>query len=514
MKRNAISIVLVSALLIPIQFSASAAIKAGGNCINLGQTTVVSGKKYTCIKSGKKTIWDKGIIYKTAEFAEDLSESERNFCDLDPSTPAEWSDVQKATNDVFRCLPPFRYLPGKNISYAPKTALSEAKDLLNISECKIRDVAGNSEKYGRANFANASHQSGIFTPTKNANILVVGIQFTDVQTSSTPEKDYKRYTDFYAKFLKTSADVDIDISYKFTQNYIQMGKSLEKYGLGDEHQDTSAFKTDFLAVTDPQIDYSNVGQVLIVAPAQTSPRLLSAHMNWYSDWRTSEGQIPSVYLHGPIQPTNPLIDRIWSVSPWITIHEAFGHQLGLDDHLADEEVFAHAKSSSDFRDYGSPNNQMSGAYGDFLAWDKWLSGLISDDQVRCASKEKTTFHWIGPNSTHGKFIKAVLIPLSDGKALEIESFRSTGWNWKFPTFYSGARVQLIDRTETRFGYGVYLLRSDNKAGTRDGTFGKNGKTNLYDAALKLNESLTAYGVKISVIEAGNFGDVIKVEKAA
>jgi len=499
---------LLSTPLIPV----NAAVKAGGACTKAGITSVVSNKTYTCIKSGKKLVWDKGIIFKSAEFAEDLSEAERNFCELDSGTPAEWLDVQKATNDVFRCLPPFRYLPGKDIVYTPKNALSEQKDLLNITDCKVRDVAGNSEKYGRANFANASHQSGIFTPTKNANILVVGIQFTDVQTSSTPEKDFKRYTDFYGKFLKTISDVDVQITYKFTQNYIQMGKPLEKYGLGDEHADTSAFKADFLSVTDPQIDYSNIGQVLIVAPAQTNPKLLSAHMNWYGEWRTSEGQIPSVYLHGPILPTNPLIDRIWSVSPWITIHEAFGHQLGLDDHLADEQVFAHTKSSSDFRDYGSPNNQMSGAYGDFLAWDKWLSGLISDDQVRCASKDKTTIHWIRPNSTSGKFVKAVLIPLSDGQALEVESFRSTGWNWKFPTLYSGAQVHLIDRSESRYGYGVYQLRSESKPGSRDGTWGKNGKSNLFDAALKLNESLTAYGVKITVLEAGNFGDVIRVEK--
>jgi M6 family metalloprotease-like protein len=40
---------------------AEAALKAGTNCAKVGLTSVVSGKKYTCIKSGKKLVWDKGV---------------------------------------------------------------------------------------------------------------------------------------------------------------------------------------------------------------------------------------------------------------------------------------------------------------------------------------------------------------------------------------------------------------------------------------------------------------------
>ena len=40
---------------------ATAAIKAGATCTKLKSTTTVSGYKYTCIKSGKKLIWSKGV---------------------------------------------------------------------------------------------------------------------------------------------------------------------------------------------------------------------------------------------------------------------------------------------------------------------------------------------------------------------------------------------------------------------------------------------------------------------
>jgi M6 family metalloprotease-like protein len=40
---------------------ASAAVKAGSTCIKLNTTTTVLGYKYTCIKSGKKLVWSKGV---------------------------------------------------------------------------------------------------------------------------------------------------------------------------------------------------------------------------------------------------------------------------------------------------------------------------------------------------------------------------------------------------------------------------------------------------------------------
>ena len=43
---------------------ASAVVKAGSACSKAGATATVSGKKYTCIKSGKKLVWNKGVAVK------------------------------------------------------------------------------------------------------------------------------------------------------------------------------------------------------------------------------------------------------------------------------------------------------------------------------------------------------------------------------------------------------------------------------------------------------------------
>ncbi|MEY3103597.1 MAG: hypothetical protein RL256_619 [Actinomycetota bacterium] len=55
----------VLTLVLALIFSASAAIaapnpKAGGSCSKVGSTKTFKGKKFTCIKSGKKLVWNKG----------------------------------------------------------------------------------------------------------------------------------------------------------------------------------------------------------------------------------------------------------------------------------------------------------------------------------------------------------------------------------------------------------------------------------------------------------------------
>ena len=53
--------VFVTAALFLVPLNAIAAVKAGAACSKLGATSTSAGKKYTCIKSGKKLVWNKGV---------------------------------------------------------------------------------------------------------------------------------------------------------------------------------------------------------------------------------------------------------------------------------------------------------------------------------------------------------------------------------------------------------------------------------------------------------------------
>jgi hypothetical protein len=68
MRKAAISVsvlTLIATLLVPMQANAATA-KAGAKCTKLKATQIVGTKKFTCIKSGSKLVWDKGVAVPKA----------------------------------------------------------------------------------------------------------------------------------------------------------------------------------------------------------------------------------------------------------------------------------------------------------------------------------------------------------------------------------------------------------------------------------------------------------------
>ncbi|MBM3743850.1 MAG: hypothetical protein FJW46_06110, partial [Actinobacteria bacterium] len=65
MKNHLIALLVITPLLLSSQASTShATAKAGAKCSKVGSKSVVGTKTFTCIQSGKKMIWDKGVTSK------------------------------------------------------------------------------------------------------------------------------------------------------------------------------------------------------------------------------------------------------------------------------------------------------------------------------------------------------------------------------------------------------------------------------------------------------------------
>jgi len=58
--------VLLAVSLLGVAPANAATVKAGTKCNKLKATTTVNGMKYTCIKSGSKLVWSKGVAIKKA----------------------------------------------------------------------------------------------------------------------------------------------------------------------------------------------------------------------------------------------------------------------------------------------------------------------------------------------------------------------------------------------------------------------------------------------------------------
>ena len=64
-KRFAVLLTVILAL-VSFESIATAAVRPGAKCSKQGQMSTTAGKKYTCVKSGSKLIWNKGISVKAA----------------------------------------------------------------------------------------------------------------------------------------------------------------------------------------------------------------------------------------------------------------------------------------------------------------------------------------------------------------------------------------------------------------------------------------------------------------
>ena len=66
MKRFSFLLFIIVFSLIPVSAVSAQKVTPGNSCKVLNQKVVYLNKTYTCSKSGKKLVWDKGVIFKTS----------------------------------------------------------------------------------------------------------------------------------------------------------------------------------------------------------------------------------------------------------------------------------------------------------------------------------------------------------------------------------------------------------------------------------------------------------------
>jgi hypothetical protein len=111
----------------------SAAVKAGASCKKAGQVATAGSMKFTCVKSGKKLVWSKGVAVKKAAAPAVSTESSPTVDETKVAAPVEservLSPLEKMNQTIYR-----RYLaaekkisPSFNFVRCPKvdSAMSE-----------------------------------------------------------------------------------------------------------------------------------------------------------------------------------------------------------------------------------------------------------------------------------------------------------------------------------------------------------------------------------------------------
>ena len=67
--------------------------KAGAKCTKAGATSTSAGKKYTCIKSGKSLVWNKGVTVKKVVVTKKAVCPSKSSQDVDPGITQNRADA-------------------------------------------------------------------------------------------------------------------------------------------------------------------------------------------------------------------------------------------------------------------------------------------------------------------------------------------------------------------------------------------------------------------------------------
>jgi hypothetical protein len=361
----------------------------------------------------------------------------------------------------------------------------------------------------------------------NYTLQFVPFQTPDFKVNSNPQKDYKDWVKAMEDVMNKSSDLPFNFKIAVPDKYFMLPNDLKSYDVGfnkmqdgNTHPDSAIpnylkLAQDAVAVADPSIDFSKANHMWIVGPPNTKRKNLMNFALYNQTIQTQEKNMPRIYVTdhpynfdvgnrntNQKKYGNFIANNLFDGSGALGQMHEWGHSSGTFTVMA--SVFGGSQEKEGSMDWGL----MQKKDGDWLALHKWILQMISDDQVRCAAKSKVTTHWLKPSTIKGGYEKLLMVPLSGSDYLAVESIRPYGYSYKIPKCQQGALVYVA----SRYGGGwdertIHIPATSKKKGCPGRGISEKG-------ALVKGDSVSYGGVKITVVEAGDFGDVVRVEPGA
>jgi len=453
----ALATLLCLAIAIPL-VPAQAAVKAGAACSKAGAKSVASGKTFTCIKSGKKFVWDKGVAVK-------------------PPTVAV-TPTPTPTPTPTASPPP---------TPTPTPTTAPAVDLR--AECKlpVADGKGDVSIGGWPRIAERSKVLGDVTAT------VIMVDFPDAPATMTPAEALERISPAQDVFKEMSYG-KLSYNLKPQMKWYRMSKNSSEYVAGGwtflKQRD---YMTEAARLADPEVDFSSTDNLIILA--NPDARGIGNSGPAFAAIRGSGITLDGKYISNG---TTSAYDLNYWKSIWLN-HE-IAHTMGLAD------LYSYTQSDATNRfdahrhvgefSFMGWSSYISNAPSLF-AFERWNLGWLDDSQIECMKGTSVTKLITPVQSTGGT--KAVIIPLSRTKALVIESRRAIGIDKAIAK--SGALVYVVD-SSVQSGRGpVQVYPSDVKNDPR-----------YLQAPRALGESVIVEGFTIKVTQSDASGDTVEITK--
>ena len=349
-----------------------------------------------------------------------------------------------------------------------------------VADCRLPRTGWRSNSLGFPRRENAIPTTG------TVNYRVAMVDFPDAVATITPQAAFSLASPGAEQYFAEASHGQLKLVLTPTLRWYRMSKPFSEYVMtrsSQSHSSQGKYLREALTLASGALDFSDAdGVVVLVDPGTT---------NFDSD--AAFISAPGVVVINGHSITNGVTsgnDTRYFGPKWLN-HE-IGHNAGLVD-LYDQRTDT-AQQHHWVGDFSLMGN-TAGQAPTFFAWESWLLGWLSDDQILCAPTGNITATLTPIEDEGGP--KAVVVPIGKTTAVVVESRRAKG----------------LDSALTRDGALVYLVNTSINAGGAikvlpldDSDQSKLGKL------LSVGQSVSYQGVTVTLKSRDDGHDVITVTR--
>ena len=547
----------ISAIFIAPLLPTSAASIAGTSCTKLNSTKTIGNIKYTCVKSGKKLVWNKGLAVALKP-APSLSPTPTP---IQSSTPTPTPSPSPVVNEGDSCskmglqlkLPTYtlecRKFANNNLSYVRLnynySPLINPASPENSTFCRLSDKRSNvppntyAIAYPPKPFVN-------YTATGTFKVVVIGIDFSDLPGVGSPSELWKDDLKKSTEWLKWYTNDKVKFNFVTYPQWFRASKTSENYDSSNHGAkapgDVQAggmtgqeVAEDYVHAIENVADLSGVNTIWVYFPENVSKIV--------GQWTMQTARIQT-QKYGLITPQIAALGADTYLSKrarWgFFLHEML-HGFGLQGHSP-----KYLPANGRFTRIGALST-ADGWTNALLPWDAMVWGVDKPEDTFCidVNKLNAVDLKLVPLEREQDGFRSAMVRINDHQILLVESHRSDKWGVGEGQGFAGVMVALIDTTistswdnnetakdPSTTSTGEYLLVDGAKHGLHQPVgalnynngvlYGGVGVVNGQGIAgdyeywdlnhiMYTGESITKLGVKISLVSGGD-NDTIRIEK--
>ncbi len=473
--KTTLSILLTISLLSLPAIQTNAAVKAGALCTKAGQVKKAKGIEYKCTKTKKKLTW------KQIKDAQDNQSAQP----APTPTPAPTSTPKPSE-------PPTPAPSQAPSSTQTPIEITGASSFKKLSECQLTTNVEGSEHYG------FPRPSTVIPTLGEKRAITLFVYFDDLPSNQKQIDEWKNnQIPTFERYVEKMSYGKLKYKVDTFDTFLHIKKSVLSYNLDTAHgtpmkpnANTGGLIKDAADLADPFIDFSKYEFINVVtAPTDkigfegaTGVRLT------YDGKQIQRATFGSIreYVDDPTK-------KIWF------LHEA-GHLMGLFHQYKLGTEWGWGMSG--FPIWSAMATGVS-PMPEFLAWEKFLLGWFSEDQVRCVNGLETQSYTVKINSLseNDSGAKVLMSRINNHQALVVESRRSS---------------ELGAMSKAEEGALVYLVDSNIKGndGAVTPLYAKQSNRDRYlIGTLREGESVSSKGLKVEVLKSELDGDIVRLSKS-